>query len=217
MEVLPLKHTITQLLLSISILLPLVFTFTWSSLTSSSLVHFQNLHYFSSNTINKNFFFLVCNGILFFLTKTSPLARPPDLDGLKVVVEAETYSDKHIKLDEEEEDDDDADDEESTKVFEEEQAKVDHEFEHSSEGTLQVSINIAGSEDEEIELQDCFLLKEVDDRDEEVIIGNGGEEVDEIEKLSDDELNQKFEDFIRRMKEEFRINDYQHKQLILVK
>ncbi|XP_047965142.1 uncharacterized protein LOC125209592 [Salvia hispanica] len=161
--------------------------------------------------MNKNFFFLICNGILFFLTKTSPLARPPDLNGLQVVVEAETYPDQHIKLDEEEEGDDDAD------TFEEEQVKVDHEIEHSSEGALQVSINIAGSEDEEIELQDCFLLNEVDDRGEEVIIGNGGEEVDEIEKLSDDELNQKFEDFIRRMKEEFIINDYQHKQLILVK
>ena len=211
MELLPLKHTITQLLLSISILLPLVFTFTWSSLTSSSLVHYQILHYFTCNTMNKNFFFLICNGILFFLTKTSPLARPPDLNGLQVVVEAETYPDQHIKLDEEEEGDDDAD------TFEEEQVKVDHEIEHSSEGALQVSINIAGSEDEEIELQDCFLLNEVDDRGEEVIIGNGGEEVDEIEKLSDDELNQKFEDFIRRMKEEFIINDYQHKQLILVK
>ncbi|KAG6385637.1 hypothetical protein SASPL_154473 [Salvia splendens] len=163
--------------------------------------------------MNKNFFFLICNAILFFLTKTSPIARPLDLNRLQVVVEAETYSDRHIKLDEEEEDDDDddADDEESTKVFEEEQVKVDHEFEHSS---LQVSIKRA---ENEIELQDCFLFKEVDDRDEEVIIGNGKEEVDEIEKLSDDELNQKFEDFIRRMKEEFRINDYQHNQLILVK
>ncbi|KAL1566972.1 hypothetical protein AAHA92_02504 [Salvia divinorum] len=168
--------------------------------------------------MNKNFIFLICNGILVFLTKTSPLARPPDLDdllqkrignGLQVVVEAETYSDKHIKLDDEEEDG--GADYEEMKVCEGEQVKVDREFEHSSEGAP-----MAGSEDDEIELRDCCLFKEVDDRDHDVI-DNRGEEVDEIEKLSDDELNQKFEDFIRRMKEEFRINDYQHKQLIMVK
>ncbi|XP_047949308.1 uncharacterized protein LOC125195161 [Salvia hispanica] len=146
--------------------------------------------------MNKNLIFLIFNGILFFLAKTSSLVRPPsrsDLDhalhkrisnALEEETEAEeTLSDKHINLGDEE-------------------AINPYEGEHV-DGEL-----------DEIELRGCCLFEDVDGRDQEVC--NGGEEVDEIEKLSDDELNQKFEDFIRRMKEEFLINDYQRKQLVLV-
>lgn len=176
--------------------------------------------------MNKNCIFLICNGILVFLAKTSP-PPAPDLDdvlqkrigdGLQVETEAETLSDKHMTSDEEDEE---------TKAYKAEEVEGDREFEHSSEGSVQVSISIAESDEEggndgrdeedynEIELQDCCLFDDVDyRRDQE---SNGGEEVDEIGKLSDDELNQKFEDFIRRMKEEFRINEYQQQQLVLVK
>ncbi|KAG6423865.1 hypothetical protein SASPL_114270 [Salvia splendens] len=146
--------------------------------------------------MNKNFIFLICNGILVFLAKTSAFVRPSspsDLEhalhkrignALEEETEAEeTLSDKHINLG----------DEETINPYEGEH--VDGEL-------------------DEIELRDCCLFEDVDDQDQEVC--NGGEEVDEIEKLSNDELNQKFEDFIRRMKEEFQINDYQRKQLVLV-
>ncbi|KAL1563002.1 hypothetical protein AAHA92_05514 [Salvia divinorum] len=138
--------------------------------------------------MNKNFIFLICNGILVFLAKTSAFVRPPspsDLDHAlhkrSIGTEAEALSDKHIDLG----------DEETIDPY---------------EGGEQVDI---GELDEVEVLRDCCLFEDVEDR-------NGGDEVDEIEKLSDDELNQKFEDFIRRMKEEFKINDYQRKQLVLV-
>ncbi|KAH6795814.1 hypothetical protein C2S51_036800 [Perilla frutescens var. frutescens] len=227
----PLKKTLTKLLISISIF-SLLFSCSFSS---STLLYYQNLHYFSTNTfhlksiaMNKNSIFLICNGILVFLAKTSDFVRPPSVsdldemlqkrigDGLQVEREAEALSDKHIivldksglSTDNDDEDDQETKAHEAEEINEAigvEEMEVDQELEHSNERGDEVSISA------ENEPQKWRLF---DDQDQEELCG--GEEVDEIEKLSTEELNKKFEDFIRKMKEEFRVNEYQYQQQQLV-
>ncbi|XP_051125320.1 uncharacterized protein LOC127247507 [Andrographis paniculata] len=74
------KTMIPQLLLSLSI-----FSFVFSYVFPSLLIHFSadfhhsisaNSYQFLTQAMNKNFLFLLCNGLLVFLAKTSGLVQP---------------------------------------------------------------------------------------------------------------------------------------------
>ncbi|KAI3456823.1 hypothetical protein Pfo_013486 [Paulownia fortunei] len=224
-----LKKMIPQLILSVSIF---SFVFSYSSLcssSSSSLVYSPKFHYFSANSfpflsqaLNKNCLFLICNGLLVFLAKTSGFVRPPsgselnDMLQKRIGLEAKEPLLENYVLEEESGE---------AKVEEEEE-----EEEEKSESPKEVSIFIAESEEEggacdlevvgkeerESESRSCWLF----DDDEEQLCGQeveeGEEEVDEKEELSTEELNQKFEDFIRRMKEEIMISEARQK-VVMVK
>ncbi|KAI3466428.1 hypothetical protein Pfo_023091 [Paulownia fortunei] len=231
------KKMISQLLLSVSIF---SLVFSYSSLFSSPLLMYsQKLNYFSSESFrllsratNKNCIFLICNGLLFFLAKTSGFASSPsgfDLndmlqkrigDGLQTAqeIESETLLEKDVILEES----DYLSTEEEENEEEMKGSNEEAELECSSERTKEVSIFIAESDEEEVEndeseSKNCWLF--YDDEEEERYGGEEEEEEeddDETEMLSKEELNQKFEDFIRRMKEEFRINEARQ-QLVMVK
>ncbi|KAK6133020.1 hypothetical protein DH2020_033230 [Rehmannia glutinosa] len=176
-------------------------------------------YYFSSDLFillsrvmnSKNSIFLICNGLLFILAKTSGCVRSSpsypsgfDLNDVlqKEIIESEVpIVEKHVILEE---------------LSVEEEEDNEEEFECSSEKSKEVSIFINTESDEEeeeevvendeSESKSCWLFD--DDEKEE-------EDEDETEMLSTEELNQKFENFIRRMKEEFRINEARQ-QLVVV-
>lgn len=84
-----------------------------------------------------------------------------------------------------------------------------HEEQEKEEAEEESAVLQEDKEEEEAEAESRFFIEEIDDdevEEEEEEEGNG--------KLSDEELNKKFEDFIRKMKEELRIEARQ--QLIMV-
>ncbi|KAL7130819.1 hypothetical protein ABFS83_13G158100 [Erythranthe nasuta] len=208
------KKMIPQLLLSVSLF---SFLFSYSAYSPkfqlfSAKYYFQ---YLMSRTLNKNFLFLICNGLLVFLGKTSGLVRAPsesdDLLHKKIGLELlkKTLLDKYV----------------SGEVINDDGPKQEQEHEHeqeqekNDESPKEVSIFVAESEEEDqaeegggaCDLEDvekyengpeedssriCWLF---DDDDDEV---DDDEEGDEKVELSTEELNKKFEDFIRKMKVE---------------
>ncbi|KAK4439709.1 hypothetical protein Salat_0305800 [Sesamum alatum] len=234
----PLKKIIPQLLLSLSLF---SFLFSYSSHYYSSLIHSPNFpsnsfHQILNRALNKNCLFLICNGLLVFLAKTSGLIRPPpeaadsDLkrlaDTAKVVVPQ--VLEKLYVLEE-------TSPQPKEEVEEEEEEEEEEANEKSSEGENdQVSIFIAESEEEEgggdledrvdesggDERRSCWLFDEGDEQlygegEEEEEDGKEEEEEEEEEMMSTEEMNKKFEDFIRRMKEEIMINEARQKVVMV--
>ncbi|KAL2245229.1 uncharacterized protein LOC105174958 [Sesamum indicum] len=186
------KNIIPHLLLSLSL-----FSFVFSYSSSLLSLHSPNkFPYFSTNNsfLNKNCLFLICNGLLVFLAKTSgTLVPPPPKQVLEKLYVLEEIS-AHPKQEEEEE----------TK-------------EKSGQGAKdQVSIFIEeeeGGGDLEDERGSCWLF------DDEQLYGEEAEEEEEEEEkeeMSTEEMNKKFEDFIRRMKEEIMINEATHNNLLIL-
>ncbi|CAA0814019.1 Unknown protein [Striga hermonthica] len=217
---------VTQLLLlSLSVFSLL---FSCSSLFSSPFfLSSQNLHYninISPNTLhilslvatNKNCIFLVCNTLFFLVTKTSASVvscSPPDSGSNEVTLhegaddfvglepELVPVSDKDMIIVYENE----------SRAKETKTNGVENDGGKELACPTQVSIFIADSHEEEEEdakredliendesgvTETCCLFYDEDEDD------DAGDDV-----LSAEELNQKFEDFIRRMKEEIRLSE----------
>ncbi|KAG6407427.1 hypothetical protein SASPL_130418 [Salvia splendens] len=221
----PSKKMISHLLISVSL-----FSFLVSY--SSSLLHpSPKFHpYFSASSfhllthaLSKNCLFLVCNGLLVFLAKTSGLIRPPashDLDDKRIADALMQTALDRFQLDET------AD---AVRNRHRDRAGDDEGDQIGKE----VSIFIAESEEERGEDErdsadgnrpdsaSSWLFQD----DVEELYGLGDEEGDDddddddVEKkeeiMSTEEMNRKFEDFIRKMKEEIIISEARHKVLML--
>ncbi|XP_057464621.1 uncharacterized protein LOC130754429 [Actinidia eriantha] len=212
---------ITQLLVSVSVFSIFILYSSWHSFF---------FHSFKFYSIDKNCSFLICNGILVFLAKTSGLIRfSPSSDLNQQLLEkiGDGYEDnlrstsletneaflekedslentmplENIAVEEEE-------DQEESKFSMERESKesnliVEDEEQESPSGLLKIT---SGDEESEKELGTVeFPINEDDDNEEE----------EENMLLSTEELNKKFDEFIRRMKEEIRIGA-QQQQLIMV-
>ena len=193
---------VAQLLLSVS-----VFSFFFSYSTwLSFLSHSFNLSSFPfqllTHTINRNCIFLLCNGILVFLARNSGLIRSSSSgfdhadeylikktgDRLPLLLDkeatTETTEPPESAADDQEERDKKyffKEEETENLIEEDEEQEVDHgtsllEDENPKKSSLESSLFIEEEEEEE-----------------------------EHSSLSTEELNKKFDDFIRRMKEEIRI------------
>ncbi|XP_057485321.1 uncharacterized protein LOC130771679 [Actinidia eriantha] len=145
---------VTQLLLSVSIF-SFFFQYSFNKLHLSKL-SFQIL----SHTMDKIFIFLICNGILVFLAKSSSFKKIRD--GFESSLEKEI-----------------------NEPLENVQEKEEEEY--SMEGEVEDSKNFIEEEEEEEEIVNGLLSRE--------------------------ELNKRFDEFIRRMKEEIRIGAQQ--QLVM--
>ena len=197
----------TSLLLSVS-----VFSFLFShSPWLSFLFHSFNFYSFPlqlvTHTINKNCIFLICNGILVFLARSSGLIRSSSSygsdhadeylfkksgNGLPLLLDKEagleTAGPPESAAGDDAEDRDSKDffkKEESGNLIEEEEKEVDN-------GTSVFE----GQIPERSSLETILFIEEGEEE---------GEEEEENWLLSNEELNKKCDDFIRRMKEEIRI------------
>ncbi|XP_073158334.1 uncharacterized protein [Henckelia pumila] len=195
----PLKKMIAQLLLSLSIF---SFVISYYSLCSSSQSHIPklpclpakypfNLHY-SSHAVNKNYIFLICNALLVFLSKTSRSLRSSsgfDLnDVLRKRVGDGLMMQQTYKTPKE--------DEEYSRISME--SDEDHGFEADADGIHEKETP-------------SFLLGE----EEYESLDHRQEFAEEEAAMSTEELNKKFEEFIRKTKEEIMMNEA--RQLVVVK
>ncbi|GMJ15968.1 hypothetical protein like AT3G13130 [Hibiscus trionum] len=203
-----LVRKLTQLLLSVSVF-SLFFSHSyWLSLFHSfnSTFHDTLAFKFFSHNIDKNFIFLLCNGLLVFLAKYS---------GLLSSLSKHNHSDDH----------------QSFKSYElyvpqTEPTRLDPETpllekEVALETTAEALENSSVMEEEEEEENAGFVEEDEDglkgsieesesyepEEEEEIIM-------EENQVLSTEELNKKFDEFIRKMKEELRIEARQ--QLVMV-
>ncbi|KAK8691172.1 hypothetical protein V6N13_074691 [Hibiscus sabdariffa] len=200
-----LDRKLTQLLLSVS-----VFSLFFSYSYWFSLFHDTLAFKFLSHDIDKNFIFLLCNGLLVFLAKYS---------GLITSLSNHNHSDVHQSfksyeyvpqtgstrldpetplLDQEVAWETTGEALENSSVVEEEE---DAGFVEEDEDGLKGSIDDPFVQD--IEESESYEPEE----EEEGII-------EENQVLSNEELNKKFDEFIRKMKEELRIEARQ--QLVMV-
>ncbi|GMY30982.1 cilia- and flagella-associated protein 251 [Fagus crenata] len=209
-------NRVTQLLLSVSLF---SFFFTHSYLLSF-LQPFN--FYFStfplqlfSHTLDKNYIFLLCNGLLVFLAKYSGLIRSlsgayhneesfksSEDDLQKEVVTERSGSAANVAMEQGREI------ENFIKEVQQEtheKSAVDEEKEGGEESRSFISKQ-EEDEKEQKELVNDFFIEETVEEEEEEEEGNG--------ILSTEELNKKFDDFIRRMKEGIRIEAQQ--QLVMV-
>ncbi|KAK6149402.1 hypothetical protein DH2020_016927 [Rehmannia glutinosa] len=176
-----------------------------------------------THALNKNCLFLICNGLLVFLAKTSGFIRPPPSDnsnnikrigniyGLQMALEAKEpprlLIENYIL----------------EKICDNKEELKEDEKEKSDQRADDVSIIIAESEEEERESDDqctsCWLFDDGDEEEQLVVYDEEQLVVEDEEKkecLSTQELNQKFEDFIKRMKEDIMIHDEAtHKAVVL--
>ncbi|XP_028789551.1 acidic leucine-rich nuclear phosphoprotein 32 family member B-like [Neltuma alba] len=172
-----------------------------SSSSSSSLLHYFNLYLSSlpsqilSHTIDKNCMFLLCNGLLVFVSITRSLSKSDPGD--------------HDRRD----DDDDEPLERSSSIEDTSEqveakelnvqvraTKIDAEMEEEEEDE---------EESKESEVLDLAMKKEEEEEEEEwreneeILVEENVEEEDW--GLSTEQMNKKFEDFIGRMREDLRI------------
>lgn len=176
----------TKFLLPVSIFSIVV---SYSSLISAAL------KLFSGYSIDKNYMFLLCNGILVFIVKNSgvinksPEEKEADLVNAKNAIKEKQSEQQVVKLSEE---------------------KVDMEVEEAQpekrscvvvadENVVRVA-QVDGNE-EEAQEQECEILITDEDRE-------GG-----IGLLTTEELNKKCDEFIRKMKEGIK---FEAQQLIMV-
>ncbi|CAG7877719.1 uncharacterized protein LOC103870193 [Brassica rapa] len=156
-----------------------------------------------THAVDKMYMFLVCNGLLVFVAKYSGLissSKPVeeswsstdqtfdhrDFDSYDATLELEYYSDDHDR---------------ETKTFlAEEVSTQDQETEEEKE-----------DEDEE---SDEPLPNNGDLEEECDIRAESREEEDNVGMVTEEDINKKFDEFIRKMKEELRLEAKQH--LILV-
>ncbi|KAG6634727.1 hypothetical protein CIPAW_12G137100 [Carya illinoinensis] len=200
---------VTQLVLSVS-----VFSFFFSH--SSSLSFPQSFDFLSAfpfqlfgHTVDKNCIFLICNGLLVFLSKYSGLIS--SLPRSNHDEESITSVDLGLQPD--------------SSTLETNEATLENKVMVETVGSAE---NVALKQRREID----YLIKDVKKEEEEGVvyvsedekeqnesatssfINKEEEENEGNEKLSIEELNKKFDDFIRRMKEEIRIEA--QRQLVMV-
>lgn len=193
------KRTV-QILISVSACSLFLCCYCYS--TGFSLFPHSFNVYFSSllfsiftHTLERKYMFLICNGILAFLAKYSSISHSSaDCDGVDVDVDVNVndgaYSAELSPMKEE--------------VFEDEKTSTFEEEEEEKKECLLV-------EEKESQVLEPNYDVEDDDggEEEEIESGGGGEDL-----YSTEELNKKIEEFIRKMKEEIRIEAQQ--QLITV-
>ncbi|XP_052177434.1 uncharacterized protein LOC127791541 isoform X2 [Diospyros lotus] len=176
---------ITQLLLSVS-----VFSFIFSC----SEWYYSFKAQMLSQAVDKNCIFLICNGILVLLAKTSGCNRHP----FKMIADREapllemedSFLDKQVSVE--------AMEPSENALIEEEE---EEEEEEAPNGLL---VKEEEEEEEEEEASNGLLIE----GEEGGTAGNNGfpDELEgENEAMSTEEWNKKFDEFIRRMKEEFRV------------
>lgn len=198
-----------QVVLSVSILsLFFCYSHDVSFFPHSFSVYFSTfLFSLFTHTLERKYIFLICNGILAFLAKTSASANC-DVDEMKVsatkaaplVAKDQVVSfvneggeeEKETREDEEVAEEDESHDEEG-KSFE--------DLSSSTTTTTTLADHKNENEEEDQESGGEFS-------------SNKQREANEDELISTDELNRKIEEFIRKMKEEIRIEAQQ--QLIAV-
>ncbi|KAL1204857.1 hypothetical protein V5N11_017459 [Cardamine amara subsp. amara] len=147
-----------------------------------------------THAVDKNYMFLLCNGLLVFVVKYSGLivsSRPTDTNW--------SITDKTFDY----------------RDFESYNMILELEHEKGTESFLAEEVT---EEKEEIEDEDEPLADNID-REEECDLGDGfinEEEEENVRVLTstEEEMNKKFDEFIRKMKEELRIEAKRH--LILV-
>ncbi|XP_052178823.1 uncharacterized protein LOC127792387 [Diospyros lotus] len=190
---------ITQLLLSVS-----VFSFIFSC----SEWYYSFKAPMLSQAVDKNCIFLICNGILVLLAKTSgcnshPFKMIEDREAPLLEME-DSFLDKQVSLEAMEPSENALIEEEEApngllvKLEEEEDEEEEEEEEEEAPNGLLVK------EEEEEEASNGLLIE----GEEEGTTENNGfpDELEgENEAMSTEEWNKKFDEFIRRMKEEFRI------------
>ncbi|XP_027339254.1 uncharacterized protein LOC113853023 [Abrus precatorius] len=212
-----LKRTL-QLFFSVSVFSIIV----WYS--SGFSIHPQSFNaYFSTclfsmftHTLERKYMFLICNGILAFLAKSS----------LQSVSDSDFYQLQASNLSETKAPVSDtvvvslgsSESQENVPLMDEAQAKWQEEYseeyseaEDQEESTKsegkESEVYIAEEEDEEGEIESEVEVAQDDELEESIITSNE-------ELVNTDELNKKFEEFIRKMKEEIRIEA--QRQLIAV-
>lgn len=215
-----LKKMIPQLLLSVSIF---SFLFSYSSSllypASKSQYYFSadSLHFLSHAVLDKNCLFLICNGLLVFLSKTSGFIRPPDLDdalhkriGDSLQTALQKYVLEEVAVHEKEDDEDEKTENSTESTAEEVSIFVAESEEESGEGC-----DLEENDTDQLDFNRFWLLDEEDD-DQQQVYGDHENEEEEEEEMSTEELNRKIEDFIRRMKEEIIVNEATHKEMVIV-
>ncbi|KAI8008754.1 hypothetical protein LOK49_LG07G03513 [Camellia lanceoleosa] len=211
---------ITHVLLSLSV----VFSFFLSNSSWYTLfLHSFNFHFSTfpfqllTHTMDKNCIFLICNGIVMLLAKTSGLIHSSpasnhlnnqllkkigDGDVLQLSLETkDSLLEKQVSV---------------------ETLQQQQEEEDSMEGESEEDLNVEGQEQE---ARNGFLITvggEDEENEKDLSTVNNGFAIEEEEEeeeeedglLSREELNKKCDDFIRRMKEEIRIGA-QQQQLVM--
>ncbi|XP_061364146.1 uncharacterized protein LOC133307621 [Gastrolobium bilobum] len=227
---------LTQLLVSVSL-----FLFLFSSSPLVTFLHHFNFYFstFSfqlfSHTIDKNYMFLLCNGLLVFVGITRSLSGHSGVDESSQCVEGGSqspYSDVEVnkpmlveKTKEPDEHNIEANQAIQIKYYNQEvEEKIEKIILEDEEEGKEVNQSVLKEEEEEPhkETELYGAGDEDEDKDSEINEFMIEERVEEEETkeeeanrlLSTEELNKKFDDFIRRMKEELRIQA--QRQLIMV-
>ncbi|KAL3508382.1 hypothetical protein ACH5RR_027783 [Cinchona calisaya] len=236
--------TVTQFVVSVSFLFSFIYYSKYSSWCYFLLHSFK--FYLSAiplHTLDKRWIFLICNGILVvLLANTSDLVSsqpsgfdlpseqydlhtPPPADQMKVLLL------ENAAVSEEEEEEEEGQEGENDEEPEEEE---EEEEEEKEEGDNKLSLMVEDHHEEQApdeyggEYEAYHEAEEIPYHEEENIekdseiadflweeqvqVEGGGQ----MEKMSAEELNKKFEDFIRKMKEELRI-EAQQQYLVVVK
>ncbi|CAI8590529.1 unnamed protein product [Vicia faba] len=163
--------------------------FFMNTQTSNVYIFYTCFFTFFTHTLERKYMFLICNGILAFLAKNMFIitTTSSDFESLPIVSFESLEEVGDVVADEE--------------YYEE---KVE-EIEEHKEGTLYIQNE--GIEEEGTESEDVANMLAQDDNDdegEETILTTNEELVDT------EELNKKFEEFIRKMKEEMKIEAQTH-------
>ncbi|KAB2015536.1 hypothetical protein ES319_D08G032500v1 [Gossypium barbadense] len=190
-----------HLVLSVSVFSLLLSHSCWLSLLRCFSFNFHNTLPFQlfSHNIDKNYMFLLCNGLLVFLAKFSGS------------ISSSKYNNNLSVLDYDDEDEDIPHTVESL-VLDRPKTPLSQEDEAIENSALMEETAAAEAE---IETQNCSLLEEEDEGEKwglDPLMKNGvfvGESTE-----STDELNKRFDEFIRKMKEELRVEARQ--QLVMI-
>ena len=213
---------LTQLLLSVSVF-SLFFSHSyWLSLLHSFSFNFHNTLPFQlfSHTIDKNFIFLLFNGLLVFLAKYSGLISSSSKYNLSDDQPFKSYEDVPQA---------------ESIVLEPKAPLLEKEVALEADEAVKNSIVMEGRQEEEaeaeaeaaaaeIETENFTMEGEEEDGENWGLMTSGEEEEEENDAfvgedegnrvLSTEELNKRFDEFIRKMKEELRIEARQ--QLVMV-
>ncbi|KAJ7963634.1 putative Transmembrane protein, partial [Quillaja saponaria] len=227
---------LTQLLLSVS-----VFSFLFSQTSFLSVLHSYNFFFSKflfqlfSHTIDKNCIFLLCNGLLVFLAKYSGLIRSLSGSSLDEFVEDSSQSESFARETKEPILEKEAVEKDvgCVKYYYMKQATENENLEEEQQ--IQESIvddpeqgiessQLIMEEEQEEELGEETGIGDVEEEEEDraservFLIDENLQDTEVVEEengmLSTEELNKKFDEFIRRMKEDLKIEARQ--QLIMV-
>ncbi|GFZ03329.1 hypothetical protein Acr_15g0019370 [Actinidia rufa] len=218
-----LKKTL-QFLVSVSVL---SFLFSYSSSISHFLYDY-NFHFSKwvypllNRTLERKYIFLICHGIVAFYCQKLQLNQPPspnshftnefakgDEDGVKTVTAMESVIEslENVSDFEEEEEEEEERNGSSNIQVQEQQSPalvMETEDEREASGLLEA---ITGTEHDE--------EKEEEDASGSLIPPSAAAEENEV-NVSTEELNRKFDEFIRKMKEEIRIGAQAAQQHLII-